>query len=371
MPLDDEDIQAIAVALLTARGESQEKIRQLLGISSQPKVSRLLRESKNLVTYHVEPVPVWKRPVSETEKARIEAATFVERDDFEKKIRELARTRGKVVPESIKILHASGSGDSDPFGREAARPVASLIERAHYCAVAWGTTLDSLISGLSAQKKRDDLTFVPISGQPLNSHEPGSSPSGLTRRLSEIYGIPRSKQLSLHGVPARVPKDMEEEKSADFIKDFIEHCDEYCEIFGTRENSDDALIDKVDMILSGIGDPTSSRQDAWYVDFIKLEGGELPDGTAQGNIGGIWLPTDDANEAKKETVEGINRRSLGISIDHFMHCAHRSNDEGVPGVVVLAKEAEKAEILLSTVGMVNHYIISRDLADAALNKLSA
>ena len=368
MALTHEQIQAVAVATLTARGDSQEKIKQLLGISSQSKVSRLLKNSKNLVEFHVEPVPVWKHTLSNDELSRIEAATFVRRDEFENKIRELARARGQVVPESIKIVHASGARDSDEFGREAARPTARLIERAHYCAVAWGTTLDSLISGLGARRKRTDLTFVPIAGQPLNSHEPGSSPSGLARRLSEIFGIARKDQLSLHGVPARIPKGMAEE--AEIIKGFVDHCDEYQNIFGTRADPDTGLMNKVDMILSGIGDPTSSKKDAWYFDFIKMEGGELPDGTAQGNIGGIWLPMDGANDDQKDTVAEINRRSLGISIEQFRRCATRANDENLPGVVVLAKEPAKAEILLSTVGMVNHFILSKELADAALNKLS-
>ncbi|MBT8098549.1 MAG: hypothetical protein KJO82_02300, partial [Gammaproteobacteria bacterium] len=309
MALTDEQIQAVAVATLSARGDSQEKIRQLLGISSQSKVSRLLKNSKQLVEFRVETTPVWKKKLSDGDLSRIEAATFVRRDEFENKIRELARARGQVVPESIKIVHASGARDSDEFGREAAKPTASLIERAHYCAVAWGTTLDSLISALGAQRKRSDLTFVPISGQPLNSHEPGSSPSGLARRLSEIFDIPRGDQLSLHGVPARIPKDMAED--AGTIKNFVEHCDEYLEIFGSRDSPDDGLMNKVDMILSGIGDPHSSKADAWYKDFIKMEGGELPDGTAQGNIGGIWLPMDSADDNQKDTVVEINDRSIG------------------------------------------------------------
>lgn len=365
-PMTDEDILAASVAMLNARNISQEKIAELLGISSQSKVSRLLAISRDFLEF--EPRPVWKRlPPTEDEDLRIQAATFPDREKFEKAIRKLARSRGLVEPTSITVVHASDDRKNNEFGRRAAGQAAKLIEQSRYCGVAWGTTMKSLIDGLKSQQARTDLTFVPIAGQPLNSHEPGSSPSALAKNLSRVFGIESDNQLSLHGVPARIPKDMAADE--DTIRDFIEHCDHYCKIFGTRRKPEDGLMNNVDMILSGIGDAVSSRDDPWYIDIEKMEGGELLGKIAQGNIGGIWLPMDRENDDHIRAVKEINDRSLGITDSQLEACADGARNGDATGVVVLAKEPQKADIFLSTVGLVNHYILSKALVDKVFERL--
>jgi len=66
----------------------------------------------------------------------------------------------------------------------------------------------------------------------------------------------------------------------------------------------------------------------------------------------------------------VNQRWLGAQPDDFRSCSLDADLlKRRPGVVVLAAEPDKAEIVLEALHLINVLIVSRQLADALANRL--
>ena len=105
-----------------------------------------------------------------------------------------------------------------------------------------------------------------------------------------------------------------------------------------------------------------------WLETAKAEGRDVLS-LAGGNIGGIWIPRQDATADDRDKIEQMNQRWLGAEHGHFERCSLRGGSADRPGVVVLAVEPEKAEIVLEALYLMNVLIISRHLADALAEEL--
>jgi DNA-binding transcriptional regulator LsrR (DeoR family) len=130
------------------------------------------------------------------------------------------------------------------------------------------------------------------------------------------------------------------------------------------------------MILTGIGNADTSKRtiagvgpDPWFLETVEAEEPNILE-LAVGNIGGVWIARNEISDEDKEQVAKVNERWLGAQYDHFRSCSlnadllHRR-----PGVVVLAVETDKADIVLEALHLINVLIISRQLADELARRL--
>jgi hypothetical protein len=367
MSMTDQEKRKYLVAQLQSQGLSQKDIADFLSLS-QSMVSTIIQAAPELV--ETKRTVRWPSRVSKDDQLSIEAAAFPERKALIRKLGDIARSRAAVAPNKIDCVHVDEHAGGTEFGRRAAGIVASLIVKSKCVSVAWGRTIWGVVDeiGRANHAAKPDLVFIPIAGEPLNSHDRGFSPSVHAEILSESYRCAKISRLSLQGVPARIPSQMNKEASV--IRRYVNYCRDYQKIFGNPNEKRPGLIDNVDMILSGIGDAHTSQNDPWYEEFKEMERDANLGKFFQGNIGGVWLPTDKATKEEVERVDQVNKRWLGVQKHNIQKCADRAAENPEKsGVVVLAREKNKADILIRTVGLVNHYIISRDLVKELLIKL--
>jgi DNA-binding transcriptional regulator LsrR (DeoR family) len=193
------------------------------------------------------------------------------------------------------------------FGMSAAGIVASYIDGVDTCCVAWGRTIATTVDFMpNSSASNGKKQFIPIAGEPTN-HEPnGIAPSDAAQRLSQAWP-PDSTSLSLRGVPARIPKSVHDQDGGEIARKLVGYSNNYRQIFGTPDSDETPLISEVPMILK---------------------------------------------------------------YDHFKGCALNADlQQRRPGVVVVAVERAKADIILETLHLINVLIVSRELADELANRL--
>lgn len=258
------------------------------------------------------------------------------------------------------------------FGMSAAGIVASYIDEVDMCCVAWGRTIAATVDYMpnSPSEENKNKQFIPIAGEPTN-HEPnGVAPSDAARRLSLAW--PDSTSLSLRGVPARIPKSVYDQDGA---RELIRYSNHYQRIFGASDPDETPLIAEVPMILTGLGNVGTSERDIagvsdpWYTETVEAEGPDVLD-LAVGNIGGVWIAKNEISNEDKERVAKVNERWLGAQYGDFRGCALNADlQQRSPGVVVVAVEPDKADIVLEALHLINVLIVSRQLADELADRL--
>ncbi len=384
------DINVLLAAYCKAADPAltQQQIGVVTNLGTQAQVSRLLADARLRGYLHevFEFPQDMPRDTRDQLRRRFEQAIFKPHADLEaaliKKAEELCGTRfdGGSPFKRLHVVPAPALRDGDDkareeafsaFGANAAEIVASYIDEADSCCVAWGRTINATVRHIRSRAKPTEhkKTFMPIAGEPTNFEPNGVSPSDAARTLANAWR--GSRALSLRGVQARIPKEVYDHDKHGIALELASYSDDYRQIFG----KDSPLIDRVAMILTGIGDVrTSSRADErpdqadpWYLETAQAEKSETaeagdPDvlGLAVGNLGGVWLPKD---EDDRDKVEQVNDRWLGARHRHFRRCSLNAVPGQRPGVVVLAVEPEKAGIILEALYLVNVLVVSRELAE--------
>jgi DNA-binding transcriptional regulator LsrR (DeoR family) len=357
-----DDWLALAVAHQTVLKRKQTQIKDDLKIS-QPRVSNLLNRARK--NGWIQERVNFPPNLSEDDIETIKALGFSERGELQKQLRTLARER-RGVDVRLHVVHAEVIKDRyAQFSAGAAQYLEDQLNdapRGARCAVAWGRTVRNAIDAIPSVTPRPDILFIPVSGEPMNYADTGSSPSMSAHRLAEKFRS--AKRLWLRGVPARIPKDLVRE--ADTIRRFIGKCHDYRRIF----HEPSPLMDDLDMIVSGVGDAATSEDDPWFREIRELEGTDGANDLrtiAAGNIGGVWIPQPTAKESDRKRLKEINSRWLGIQEEHLLACAKKAaGNPKCPGVVVFAIEPEKAAIVHRTIGMVNRLVITQPLAQELL-----
>jgi DNA-binding transcriptional regulator LsrR (DeoR family) len=384
------DHKVLLAAYFKARAPalSQEIIGEQAGLGKQPQVARLLQVArKEGYLREVFQFPS-KMPLDERRQleAQFEQAFYERHADLEAALIERAEALrapydGATPFRRLHVVATPDWGEGDvgareraftAFGVSAADIVANYIDEAESVCVAWGRTLDVAVRNIPPRTKAPDRkkTFMPIAGEPTNFEPNGISPSDAASFLAAAWKS--EYHLSLRGVQARIPRSVYEHDHGGIARKLASYSTNYEQIFG---QSSDRLINKAAMILTGIGDVRTSTQagatrqaDPWYQETEKAEDPDVL-GLAVGNIGGVWIARDGPGDDAKRKVQQVNERWLGAQHDDFMRCSRRADMSKRPGVVVLAVEPEKAEIVIQSLYLVNVLIVSRQLADALAEKL--
>ncbi|WP_300609640.1 sugar-binding domain-containing protein [Trebonia sp.] len=369
---------------------TQREIAEKANLGTQAQVSRLLAEAREKEVLR----EIFQFPAGLDKEVRqqIESSFFQRHSALENALAQKARDLNDTRSDGgsfFKRLHVVGAPGLEEennaaarekafqvFGAGAAEIVTGYIDQADTCCVAWGRTIDATVRHVRPRSTSGSAKlFIPIAGEPTN-HEPnGVSPSDAARTLAQAW--PESRALSLRGVQARIPKSVYVHDQDRIARELVGYSKNYRQIFGGPGSADRPLIRQVPMILTGIGDVTTSkrpivgvgRPDPWY---LETEDAEDPSvlGLAEGNIGGVWIARSDVSAEEKKQVDEVNARWLGAQHDDFKRCSRTADMErNRPGVVVLAVEPEKKNIVLEALYLVNVLVVSRQLADALADEL--
>jgi DNA-binding transcriptional regulator LsrR (DeoR family) len=365
---------------------TQQAIGARAGLGTQAQVSRLLADARSkgylreVFEFPADMPPDERRALQQ----RLEQSFYKPHAQLEealaKRARDLCRTRsdGGNPFKRLHVVATPGWREGDEndhrgafsaFGANAAEIAAGYVDDAGSCSVAWGRTIDATVRRIRSRGKPagSGKVFMPIAGEPINYEPNGVSPSDAARILADAW--PGSEHLSLRGGPARIPKSVYEHDQNGIAREMASYSRNYRRIF----RRPDGLIENVAMILTGIGDVTTSKRtgeqaDPWYRETAEAEDPDVL-GHAVGNIGGVWIARDGLDESDTGKVEQVNKRWLGAQHEDFRRCSLSGGESGRPGVVVLAVEPEKATIVLEALYLVNVLIISKQLADALAREL--
>src|ERR1700733_6444762 len=368
---------------------TQEQIAVRAGLGAQANVSKLLKEA------HAHQIlqEVFRFPPDLSPEEQLEVVnSFFDRhghlqEALARRSRRLSteRSGGGSPFKRLHVVAAHGiENENDArvranaiksFGMNAAGIVSSYIDDVDMCCVAWGRTIAATVeyvprSNTSNWAKR----FIPIAGEPTNHKPSGVSPSDAAWRLSLAW--PGSTSLSLMGVQARIPKSVDDHGGGPIARELISFSNSYREIFGPADSGEAPLISEVPMILTGIGNVDTSQRtiagvgpDPWYLETVEAEEPNVLE-FAVGNIGGVWIAKDDIAEDDKKRVAEVNERWLGAQYEDFTGCSQGADlARHRPGVVVLAVEPDKADIILEALHLINVLIVSRQLAEKLASRL--
>jgi DNA-binding transcriptional regulator LsrR (DeoR family) len=366
---------------------TQQAIGSRANLGTQAQVSRLLAEARakgylrEVFEFPADMPPDERREL----QRKLELSFYKEHAHLEaalaQRARNLCRTRSDGG-NPFKRLHVVATPDwhegdekartdaFGAFGANAAEIVAGYVDEADSCSVAWGRTIDATVQRIRSGRKPPGpgKVFMPIAGEPINYEPNGVSPSDAARILAAAW-TGSEPPLSLRGGPARIPKSVYEHDRDGIAREMASYSKNYRRIFARPGG----LIENVAMILTGIGDATTSKRigeqaDPWYWETADAEDPDVL-GLAVGNIGGVWIARDGLGESDTRKVEQVNKRWLGAQHDDFRRCSLSGGESGRPGVVALAVEPAKATIVLEALYLVNVLIISRQLADTLAREL--
>lgn len=407
------------VAFLHAEGVPQKRIATLLSLSPSM-VCRLAKQAKEegLLKQSVECI------LPGDEKHRLQEEIF-EGDALLKKLRNFAYDSGvapvshvRIVPTGLQI-----EGDSSwdqavvVFGRKAAAYCLDLILKCQILGATYGRTLAALVNGIEELstlpfKTKTPVTFVPLWGEPLSPwEEPTStifrdpaklSSTGLAAALHRIVNArfqrpgvrSRQQTLSLDFVPAFRPGRYPKEKF-DAVLEFACSVSSYGDIFPVPEHwllarrqteshskssrpstrsaastiKKKPLVDHLDGILTSAGSKDQPGR-FWSGEFFRqgdIDLARLRRG-ALGDLGGAFIVNPKAKKTDRDYVAGVNERWTGIKESHFRRCALQAREHGLPGVVLLAVGAVRADVVRECVklGLATRLVLCSDCA----NKLS-
>lgn len=366
---------------------TQREIGERANLGGQAQVSRLLTVARE--RGYLREVFEFPPELPEDDRQRVKDSFFRRHSELESALKErarelnAARSDGGSPFKRLHVVAAPGLEDGgeqardrafQSFGANAAEIVAGYIDEASTCSVAWGRTISTTVRHIRSRQaaapgQAVDKLFMPIAGEPTNFEPNGVSPSDAAQTLAAAW--PDSRHLSLRGVQARIPKSVHEKDKGEIARELISYSRNYRQIFGPLAGMERPLIAQVAMILTGIGDAsTSAREgeppewaDPWYSETSEAESPEVL-GLAVGNLGGVWLTPSDAPREDKDKVDQVNDRWLGAKHDDFKRCSLNADMPTRPGVVVVAVEPEKAEIVLEALYLINVLIVSRQLAEA-------
>jgi DNA-binding transcriptional regulator LsrR (DeoR family) len=243
--------------------------------------------------------------------------------------------------------------------------------------VAWGRNVNRVVKTMNMQPGDPSKVVLPVAGEPFKYRAAKVGATDAAHALAQKFGTRNVEHLL--GVGARLPSHLAGAENVATIRAYLASSPSYQRIFGPVEDPKGPLIDRLDMVLTGIGSTSTSEAaaDPLYLETVEAEAAKdssMAEPTLQeaaiGNVAGWYLPKNVNNEAHCRVVERVNAHWFGIGFDSLRKCARRASSARPvrPGVVVVAAEPAKAEPVLAAVraGIVSHLIVSRDLAEGLL-----
>lgn len=367
LPLDQ---RAQCAAYLRVRHNmSQIEIGNALGGLSQPHVSRLLthaQKQKYLV--------VTERFAEE----RFSSEWIQQMDELlappalSEALHNYCDAHGFFQP-NIRVFE-SGTGQTEValthrrnrFGRTASGRLAELLSKADTVGVAWGRTIRALIDGISASNRPVDTAkvkkFLPVCAEFVKLTQRGYSASRLAERLDDIYNAGEGEAISLTGFPAFIPRaygpDMQRS-----IRKLVTDTPSHAHIF----SGDVPMVARLDMLISSVGSSQTPLLGALeeLVHAGQVNATRLSE-LIVGDLSGILIPKPDLSKDDHALVDELNYMWTGIQLEHVQDLADRaSKDPSLTGVVIVALQAERGDVILELIrfGLVNELILDQAAAE--------
>jgi DNA-binding transcriptional regulator LsrR (DeoR family) len=372
----DADRDRLAIAALIVEDRlTQRQIAAITG-KSQPEVSRLYHEAcdRGLVVEEIR----WPEG---TDRSVVDEVAFENREELQKHLERLSKTtrrEGRPPFQKLHIVHGGSDEDEwELFGRKAALVVGSLARAATVVGVAWGRNIDRVVRSMPAQPPDPSKIVLPVAGEPLKHRAAKLGATDAAALLAEKFGSQRTEHLL--GVGHRIPAHLADPVQVKTIRDYLASSSSYVNIFGPSDDPAGPLIDRLQMVLTGVGSTETSQasDDPLYAETLESENAATVarsepslEEAAVGNVAGVWLPRDPQDDAAGAVVDRVNAHWFGISLASLQGCALRAVQQRAakPGVVVVATEPAKAEAILAAVkaGVVSNLVVSRQLANSLL-----
>ena len=206
------------------------------------------------------------------------------------------------------------------------------------------------------------------------------SASHLTNRLAKVLG--RNCKRYFLDTPVYVPLAFLDEHSGDkpsggigenkaleIAAEFVKHIPTYHDLF---DNGEDSAINKLDTIISSVGDLETgfgTRPDK-LAPFLREHEKKILLSEAVGDIAGRYVAQDGGTGKKGTTIANVNARIFGLELQHLESIAERAEKNNTPGVIVIAASPAKAKVIFAllnrTPKVISELIISDDLAKKLL-----
>ena len=409
----DRLLYEVAVAHCITEGKKQAEIIKLLGLN-QTAVSRLSTNNPHITKPALEPV----------------LPDGIDRDDFLRQVDSLLHQRDVTTylrelslydRFSVDVIHgppvAQKTGP-DGFDPRFAPYISRLVDRARVVGVAWELGIKPYADNIpnfvsrNGNNGEEAIRFVPLCGITADSDEAlVKSSTAIAMRFHRLvnknFSVHEPKLLNLNCIPLVHPKrriaksaSTKSEPWAPDSIDVIEYLREafpdYEEIFGSmtpavevKAQEKDALINKVDMMLTGLGasaKETDNLLRKLYPRTEKIRISDKPvryltrkqirDEVIVGDIAGVLLAnTQCANAAFNESVVNyLNNKLATLRPEHLVACCQRADNamgQVLPGVVLLADGAVSVDCLIAAVkhGYVNHVVIDDELAQGIESRI--
>jgi hypothetical protein len=355
---------------------SQSEIGHVLGGLSQPQVSRLLAHAEKENYLIIE--------------QRFASELFS--DDWIRQIDEMLAPSGMTTDLNkfcqragihtprIRVFE-SGPGNTEGalaqrrarFGRTAAGRLIELIEKSCNVGVAWGRTIKALTDGIAASRqplnKNRHITFSPVCAELISLVQYGYSSSRLADTLDEAFNKVPGESPQLTGFPAYIPRHYDAKMRASIWR-FISDTPGYQRVF----SSPDALIHKMDMLISSIGS-TNTPVLGNFEELVSAGGIKANDlrQLVIGDLGGILIPKIGLSKVKQTLIDDLNELWTGMKTDHVHRIAERAfTNQKLSGVVVVAIQAERGDTAFELIcrEMVNELILDHAAAAQLQRRLA-
>lgn len=378
MPMKNQDLDRDRLVIASLAIDQHLTQRQIAAITgkSQPEVSRLYREAREIGL--VEQKVLWPKG---TDPSIVDDVAFEGREELQRRLERLSKTMLGISRAPFQKLHiVHGGSDQDAwelFGRIAGQVVGTLARSANIVGVAWGRNIDRVVRSMPTQPPDQSKIVLPVAGEPHTHRAAKLGATDAAALLAEKLGSQRAEHLL--GVGHRIPADLADPDQVATIRAYLASSSSYRNIFGPCDDEASPLIDRLQMVLTGVGSTMTSQtsQDPLYLETLESEKAAKVarsepslEAAAVGNVAGVWLPRDPEDEAAGRVVDRVNAHWLGISLASLQGCALRAVEPNAvkPGVVVVATEHEKAEAVLAAVkvGVVSNLVVSRQLANSLL-----
>ena len=368
----DVEMFTLAAAHLRSENKLQGEIAKILKIS-QPEVSRMLKRAKDKKWLDYPP-PVFRCPQEVRDLWERAHARFFSSEKLLNRLRAFEPSRVARLKQ-VSIFHGDATGR---FNRTVLPAVEAIMAQASVMGVTWGRTVHGLVVALRehlAGPLRQDrpIRFVPLCGEPLKDTDDRieRSSSALAASLHELINGTRAgggSPPSLRGVPAFIPSGFngtEVKTIRRFMRQFVGYAAVFGEEGGGRRDA--PLADQVDTVLTSVGVVNARYRGIFLSERVQL--GEVSERelteSVIGDMGGLIVAQRKLTPVQARRIDAMNERWTGIKQRDIERCAEAAAHSTHPGVVVLATEGNRKDMVLRCIelGLINQLIISRELAD--------
>lgn len=282
--------------------------------TSRSKVSRLLKEARDLGVVEIYIRELWTRELDCEQKIK---------DEF-----------GLNTARVIKLEASSREEGIARLGKVAAYYLDSAVRKNMVIGISWGNTLYEIVKYISQMNRKNiPITVVPIMGA-VNMHNPERNTIDLAKDLSQAYGGHHQyiyAPLFVNSTELRDSLVQEE-----YIRDSLN------------------MARSADLILTSVG---SIADRSWSNYFSDNVWKKIVNEGAVGHIGGRFFDSDG-----NEVVSRLAHRMIGVELDDIKKCKD---------VICVAYGEGKSDAVLGALrgGFINTLIMDETCAQKVVEKM--